>query len=304
MSKIYAYIWGKERKNNYIEFLDDKIIISANVASTRVSECQYDEIRYEDIVDFGQSLETLGYTIRGLMLEYCQWGLCEVIRRYEYAFVLNNGKCIPFEARHYFARRFKRIRELILERSMQGKCIMSNRPRKYFVRALLLTITEIFLYFVMNNVENSFFLFVVWVILLSYIIGLYAYAWLAVDDYINITPEYMNAVVSSTEYPFYYREAKKVREAERAGKPYFELKMKLNKVEDIASAVSETTSYLQTSDESKRRNMLISDLLKENYFISQVDKYIYQYDANEGKGYFLGDFGKSVDNLWKVMTEY
>lgn len=210
MSKIYAYIWGKERKNNYIEFLDDKIIISANVASTRVSACQYDEIRYEDIVDFGRSLETLGYTIRGLMLEYCQWGLCEVIRRYEYAFVLNNGKCIPFEARTYSARSRKRIIELILERSMQGKCIMSNRPRKIFMRALLLTITEIFLYFQMDNVE-SWFLFVVWFILFFYIIGLYAYAWLAVDDYINITPEYMNAVVSSTEYPFYYREAKKVR---------------------------------------------------------------------------------------------
>lgn len=114
-----------------------------------------------------------------------------------------------------------------------------------------------------------------------------------------------HAAASSTTFDFTnaVSSAKKVREAEHAGKPYYKLKMKLNNVEDIASAVSETTSYLQTSDESKRRNMLMSGLLKENYFISQVDKYIYQYDANEGKGYFLGDFGKSVDNLWKVMTE-
>ncbi len=42
-----------------------------------------------------------------------------------------------------------------------------------------------------------------------------------------------------------------------------------------------------------QRNTVITNLVKKNYFMSQVDKYIYKYDVNKNEGYILGDLGKN-----------
>ena len=51
-----------------------------------------------------------------------------------------------------------------------------------------------------------------------------------------------------------------------------------------------------------QRNTVITNLVKKNYFMSQVDKYIYKYDVNKNEGYILGDLGKKSTKVWNVVT--
>lgn len=51
-----------------------------------------------------------------------------------------------------------------------------------------------------------------------------------------------------------------------------------------------------------QRNTVITNLVKKNYFMSQVDKYIYKYDVNKNEGYILGDLGKESTKVWNVVT--
>ena len=46
----------------------------------------------------------------------------------------------------------------------------------------------------------------------------------------------------------------------------------------------------------------MTNLVKKNYFMSQVDKYIYKYDVNKNEGYILGDLGKKSTKVWNVVT--
>lgn len=60
-------------------------------------------------------------------------------------------------------------------------------------------------------------------------------------------------------------------------------------------------TYLKASDDTQR-NTVITNLVKKNYFMSQVDKYIYKYDVNKNEGYILGDLGKKSTKVWNIVT--
>ena len=79
------------------------------------------------------------------------------------------------------------------------------------------------------------------------------------------------------------------------------LKKGITFVKNTASAVSDTSAYLKASDDTQR-NTVITNLVKKNYFMSQVDKYIYKYDVNKNEGYILGDLGKKSTKVWNVVT--
>ena len=61
-----------------------------------------------------------------------------------------------------------------------------------------------------------------------------------------------------------------------------------------------STTLKKTVD--TQRNTVITNLVKKNYFMSQVDKYIYKYDVNKNEGYILGDLGKKLTIVWNVVT--
>ena len=61
-----------------------------------------------------------------------------------------------------------------------------------------------------------------------------------------------------------------------------------------------STTFEKTVD--TQRNTVITNLVKKNYFMSQVDKYIYKYDVNKNEGYILGDLGKKSTKVWNVVT--
>ena len=61
-----------------------------------------------------------------------------------------------------------------------------------------------------------------------------------------------------------------------------------------------STTLKKTVD--TQRNTVITNLVKKNYFMSQVDKYIYKYDVNKHEGYILGDLGKKSTIVWNVVT--
>lgn len=70
--------------------------------------------------------------------------------------------------------------------------------------------------------------------------------------------------------------------------------------EDLISAQEE---LIQTDvDIATQRNTVITNLVKKNYFMSQVDKYIYKYDVNKNEGYILGDLGKKSTKVWNIVT--
>lgn len=75
------------------------------------------------------------------------------------------------------------------------------------------------------------------------------------------------------------------------------LKKGLTFVKNTASTVSDTSAYLEASDET-RRNTVISNIAKKNYFVSQVDKYIVKYDVNKGEVYAFGGLGKKTEKGW------
>lgn len=79
------------------------------------------------------------------------------------------------------------------------------------------------------------------------------------------------------------------------------LKKGITFVKNTASAVSDTSAYLKASDDTQR-NTVITNLVKKNYFMSQVDKYIYKYDVNKNEGYILGDLGKKSTKVWNIVT--
>ena len=61
-----------------------------------------------------------------------------------------------------------------------------------------------------------------------------------------------------------------------------------------------STTLKKTVD--TQRNTVITNLVKKNYFMSQVDKYIYKYDVNKNEGYILGDLGKKSTKVWNIVT--
>lgn len=84
------------------------------------------------------------------------------------------------------------------------------------------------------------------------------------------------------------------------------LKKGLTAVKDTGSQIANTTTYLKASDED-RTESTIHNLVKKNYFVNQVDKYIVKYDTAKDEGYLFGDTGKKLDSLgsqvWKNLTE-
>ena len=58
------------------------------------------------------------------------------------------------------------------------------------------------------------------------------------------------------------------------------LKKRLTFVKNTASKISDTSTYLKADDDTQR-NITISSLVKKNYFVSQVYKYIIKYDPNK-----------------------
>ena len=74
----------------------------------------------------------------------------------------------------------------------------------------------------------------------------------------------------------------------------------------MVSQIANTTTYLKASDED-RTESTIHNLVKKNYFVNQVDKYIVKYDTAKDEGYLFGDTGKKLDSLgsqvWKNLTE-
>lgn len=75
------------------------------------------------------------------------------------------------------------------------------------------------------------------------------------------------------------------------------LKKGLTFVKNTASKISDTSTYLKADDDTQR-NITISNLVKKNYFASQVDKYIIKYDPNKEKVYAFGDLGKKTEKTW------
>ena len=75
------------------------------------------------------------------------------------------------------------------------------------------------------------------------------------------------------------------------------LKKGLTFVKNTASNISDTSTYLKADDDTQR-NTTISNLVKKNYLVSQVDKYIIKYDPNKEKVYAFGDFGKKTEKSW------
>lgn len=80
----------------------------------------------------------------------------------------------------------------------------------------------------------------------------------------------------------------------------------LTGIKDTSSKVATVTTILKASDED-RVESTIYNLVKKNYFVSQVDKYIIKYDAVKDEGYLFGDAGKKLDSLgsqvWKNLTD-
>ncbi|MBQ3782964.1 MAG: hypothetical protein II838_05875 [Lachnospiraceae bacterium] len=77
------------------------------------------------------------------------------------------------------------------------------------------------------------------------------------------------------------------------------LKKGLTLVKNTASRISNTSTYLKADDDTQR-NIIISNIVKKNYFVSQVDKYIIKYDPNKKKVkvYPFGDLGKKTEKTW------
>ena len=75
------------------------------------------------------------------------------------------------------------------------------------------------------------------------------------------------------------------------------LKKGLTFVKNTASKISDTSTYLKADDDTQR-NITIYNLVKKNYFVSQVDKYIIKYDPNKEKVYAFGDLGKKTEKTW------
>ena len=68
-----------------------------------------------------------------------------------------------------------------------------------------------------------------------------------------------------------------------------------------AYKISDTSTYLKADDDTQR-NITISSLVKKNYFVSQVYKYIIKYDPNKEKVYAFGDLGKKTEKAWDLLV--
>lgn len=79
------------------------------------------------------------------------------------------------------------------------------------------------------------------------------------------------------------------------------LKKRLTFVKNTASKISDTSTYLKADDDTQR-NITISSLVKKNYFVSQVYKYIIKYDPNKEKVYAFGDLGKKTEKAWDLLV--
>lgn len=80
-------------------------------------------------------------------------------------------------------------------------------------------------------------------------------------------------------------------------------------LEKILSAGKKTTKAISTttkslsSTKSITAGEVVHSIAKENYFINNVDKYLFKYDASTGEKYFGGDIGEKGSKLWKVITK-
>ena len=79
------------------------------------------------------------------------------------------------------------------------------------------------------------------------------------------------------------------------------MKKRLTFVKNTASKISDTSTYLKADDDTQR-NITISSLVKKNYFVSQVYKYIIKYDPNKEKVYAFGDLGKKTEKAWDLLV--
>lgn len=125
-----------------------------------------------------------------------------------------------------------------------------------------------------------------------------------------LTQEYSTYVVhaeaSSTviDYTNATSSAKSVAAAKAANDSLF--KKGLTAVKNTGSNVATVTTFLKASEED-RLESTVHNIVKKNYFVNQVDKYIIKYDTAKDKAYLFGDTGKKLDSLgkqvWKNITE-
>lgn len=74
----------------------------------------------------------------------------------------------------------------------------------------------------------------------------------------------------------------------------------LKTIKETGENMNDAKDFLMASDEERLQNQ-IENLIKKNYFISQVDKYLFSYDSGDDNAYLFGSNGKKIFSNGKTL---